>query len=83
MLLFGKQQIGKAKVVLKGKKTKDDEYIQSTVDINGDESVTVHLLISALIDLIYSDEGKEAGVTLNVVKKLIDEMYKDRKKENK
>lgn len=83
MALFKKQQIGKAKVVLKGKVAKDEEYIQSIVNMTGDGSVAIHLLTSALIDIVYSDEGKEAGVTLNVVKKALDEYDKDRKKENK
>lgn len=83
MALFKKQQIGKAKVVLKGKVAEDDEHIISSVNIDGDGSVAIHLLTSALLDIVYSDEGKEAGVTLNVIKKALDQYDKDRKKENK
>lgn len=83
MALFKKQQIGKAKVVLKGKVAEDDEHIISSVNIDGDGSVAVHLLTSALIDILYSGEAREAGLTLNIIKKMLDEYDKDRKKENK
>lgn len=83
MTLFKKQQIGKAKVVLKGNVAEDGEHIISSVNIDGDGSVAVHLLISALIDLLYSGEAREAGLTLNIIKKMLDEYDKDRKKENK
>lgn len=83
MALFKKQQIGKAKVVLKGKVAEDDEHIISSVNIDGDGSVAVHLLTSALIDILYSGEAREVGLTLNIIKKMLDEYDKDRKKENK
>lgn len=83
MTLFKKQQIGKAKVVLKGNVKEDGEHIISSVNIDGDGSVAVHLLTSALIDILYSGEAREAGLTLNIIKKMLDEYDKDRKKENK
>lgn len=83
MTLFKKPQIGKAKIVLKGKVAEDGEHIISKVNIDGDGSVAVHLLTSALIDILYSGEAKEAGLTLNTIKKALDEYDKDRRKENK
>lgn len=83
MTLFKKQQIGKAKVVLKGNVVEDGEHIISSVNIDGDGSVAVHLLTSALIDILYSGEAREVGLTLNIIKKMLDEYDKDRKKENK
>lgn len=83
MTLFKKQQIGKAKVVLKGNVEEDGEHIISSVNIDGDGSVAVHLLTSALIDILYSGEAREVGLTLNIIKKMLDEYDKDRKKENK
>lgn len=75
----------KAKIVLKGKLVKDpdDNYIESTTHINGDGAIVLQLLATALIDVLYSKEGIEAGLTLTYIKKQLDEIYKYKTKEGK
>lgn len=75
----------RAKIVLKGKLAKDVDcnYIESTTHIDGEGVIVLQLLATALIDVLCSKEGIEAGLTLTCIKKQLDEIYKYRRKEGK
>lgn len=82
MLLFGKDN-GKSKMILKGKRVEENgkKYIDSKIKTNGDGVVMLHILVTAMFDIIEEPDAKEMDITIKSIKKLIDEMYKNRKKE--